>query len=210
MNYPFTIDQFFQVFVEYNQSVWPMQLIFYVIAILIVYLLFKKLVIKNKIILCALAFFWLWMGIVYQWLFFSSINPAAKFFGAIFLLQGIFLGYEAIRDKIDFSFSGKLRSYFGLFFLIFGSLLYPILGYILGHKYPATPTFGLPCPTTIFTIGMFLFIRKLPKYLMVIPFVWALIGSVAAFSFGVIQDYLLFFTGIVGIFFTFFKKENSS
>jgi hypothetical protein len=36
-----------------------------------------------------LAFLWLWMGIVYHFIYFSQINPAAKFFGALFILQGL-------------------------------------------------------------------------------------------------------------------------
>jgi len=68
-------------------------------------------------------------------------------------------------------------------------VIYPLIGYAIGHRYPAAPTFGLPCPTTIFTLGILLCgtstgVRKLA----VIPLVWAVIGSQAAFSLGIWED----------------------
>ncbi|WP_394339066.1 DUF6064 family protein [Methanosarcina sp. UBA289] len=30
---------------------------------------------------------WLWMGIVYHWSFFASINPVAHIFGVLFVLR---------------------------------------------------------------------------------------------------------------------------
>lgn len=46
----------------------------------------------------------------------------------------------------------------------------PSLGVAIGHTYPAQPTFGLPCPTTIFTFGLLLWVRPpVPWSLLVIP-----------------------------------------
>jgi hypothetical protein len=63
---------------------------------------------------------------------------------------------------------------------------------LAGHRYPAFPTFGAPCPTTIFTFG-FLCLIELPfgRALLVAPVVWAAIGTVAAISLGVPQDFAL-------------------
>lgn len=36
-------------------------------------------------------------------------------------------------------------------------VLYPVWSAYSGHSYPETATFGLPCPTTIFTIGVLCF-----------------------------------------------------
>ncbi|WP_414541485.1 DUF6064 family protein [Nostoc sp. CCY0012] len=30
--------------------------------------------------------------------------------------------------------------------------MYPLIGYALGRIFPTSPTFGVPCPTTIFTV----------------------------------------------------------
>jgi hypothetical protein len=55
------------------------------------------------------------------------------------------------------------------------------------------PVFGVaPCPTTIFTFGILLWTTdRVPKYLLVIPLLWALVGTFAALSLGIPEDYAL-------------------
>ncbi len=202
MNYPFTVAQFLEVFGIYNQAVWPMQIVFYLAALLVALLILKRYPISDRAISLVLSFFWLWMGIVYHLVFFSSINPVARIFGGVFILQGVFLLYQGvIKNKMDFSRTSGWYLYLGFFFMVFGTVIYPFLGYLFGHSYPNSPTFGLPCPTTIFTIGTFLVARKIPRYLMIIPVLWTLVGSMAALSFGITQDYFLAISGLVAIFY---------
>jgi hypothetical protein len=68
----------------------------------------------------------------------------------------------------------------------------------LGHDYPATPTFGLPCPTTILTIGVLLTVQgSVPVGLSVVPILWAFIGGSAALLLDVQTDYVLLAGGVV-------------
>jgi hypothetical protein len=88
----------------------------------------------------------------------------------------------------------------GAAFILYGLLIYPLLGYILGHRYPYSPTFGLPCPTTIFTFGLLLWTApRIPKYLLALPLVWAFIGFTAAFQLGVLEDVMLPVAGLVAV-----------
>ena len=61
--------------------------------------------------------------------------------------------------------------------------------------------FGVtPCPVTIFTFGMLLLTtERLPRWLLVIPFVWSLIGGSAAIVLDVTQDWLLLASGFIAI-----------
>jgi hypothetical protein len=62
------------------------------------------------------------------------------------------------------------------------------------------PTFGLPCPTTIFTIGILAFmISEYPRSVLVVPVLWCLVGAQAAFVLGVAQDMGLIVAGVVGV-----------
>jgi hypothetical protein len=62
------------------------------------------------------------------------------------------------------------------------------------------PTFGLPCPTTIFTIGIFLFaVTPFPRAIFVAPVLWSAVGSLAAISLRVPQDYGLLLAGLTGL-----------
>jgi hypothetical protein len=80
-------------------------------------------------------------------------------------------------------------------------ILYPVLGAMAGHIYPASPVFGImPCPTTIFTFGLLLWTeRKVPGFLLVIPFLWALLGLSAAVTLGVHEDFGLPFAGLIAV-----------
>ena len=78
------------------------------------------------------------------------------------------------------------------------ALSYPILNITLGHPYPATPTFGVPCPTAILTVGLLLASPgRVPLTLAVIPALWGFIGGSAAIVLGVWPDYVLLAGGIV-------------
>ena len=50
--------------------------------------------------------------------------------------------------------------------------------------------------TTIFTFGLLLWTdRKLPKYLLVIPLLWSIIGFLATINWGVSEDIMLLIAG---------------
>jgi len=210
MELPFTPEQFFGIFEQYNETVWPAQVIIYITAVVAFYLVLKPGNYSDKMISGILAFFWLWMGIVYHWLFFASVNPAARIFGAFFVLQGLILVFEGIvRNKLIFSFSKGWHSAAGIVLMLFGPVIYPILGYFLGHTYPGSPTFGLPCPTTIFTIGALLLASRPPRYVAVIPLLWAAIGFLAAVSLGVTEDTALLVAGLIGTGGIMFRKKKA-
>jgi hypothetical protein len=83
MNIPFTIDQFFEIIREYNTSIFPMQIILNLLALVSIILAIIKSNYTNKFISITLGFFWLWMGIVYHFIFFTKINPAAFVFAIL-------------------------------------------------------------------------------------------------------------------------------
>lgn len=200
MQLPFSHADFLNVFKDYNQSIFPLQIVFYFVAFLCIYFLFTGNRNTTRIISIALAFFWLWMGIVYHIIFFSAINKAAYIFGGLFILQGImFAGCGLIRKKISFEYNKNVFNHAGILLLLYALIIYPVLGYNLGHAYPYSPTFGLPCPTTIFTFGILLFTnKKIPWHLLIIPLLWSIIGFTAALTLTIYEDIGLFVAGVTG------------
>lgn len=70
--------------------------------------------------------------------------------------------------------------------LLDAMVVYPLLGALFGHAYMESPTFGLPCPTTIFTFGLLMFlVEPFPRLIFAVPILWAAVGSLAAFRLGV-------------------------
>ena len=210
MKLPFTLEQFLDVFRQYNISIWPVQVLLIVLAIVATYFSIFRKSYSDKIIVSVLAFLWLWMGIVYHLIYFSSINKAATLFGCLFVIQGLLLFYfGVIKDKLKFQFSLNRYGITGMALTMFALIVYPVLGYWLGHVYPSSPTFGLPCPTTIFTFGILLFSSsRIPFIVIIIPAIWSIIGFSAAVSLGMKEDTGLLIAGFVSTIIILYKNKR--
>jgi hypothetical protein len=194
---PFDRQQFLEIFARYNAEVFPAQVVLLIAAVVAVRLAARGDRASSKATAAILGLLWLWMGVVYHWLFFSQINSAAIVFGGFFILQSfIFIYAGAIRSEISFHRPSGVRSMIGTSLLVYALIVYPLIGMAVGHSYPYSPTFGLPCPTTIFTFGLLLRSgRKVPLYVLAIPLVWCLLGVSAAYSFGIWEDLGLLVAG---------------
>lgn len=202
MKLPFTTEQFLKVFETYNLAVWPMQIVLYVLALCAVYFGVKKGPVSGRIIFLLLAAFWIWMGIVYHLVFFTAINKAAWIFGAAFIAEGMLFIYAAFsKSSPTFQFQPGLKGITGGLLIFFALFIYTMLGKYLGHNYPSAPGFGLPCPTTIFTFGLLLWAdKRIPLFLLIIPFAWSVIGFSAAFTLGIKEDISLILSGLITAF----------
>jgi hypothetical protein len=209
MNLPFTTDQFLDVFRSYNLSVWPVQVLIIIFAILALFFAVYKIRSSDTFISIVLYSFWLWMGLVYHLLFFSRINPLAFAFAALFVLQALlFLYYGTVKRTLHFTYVNNIKGLTALILLMYALLFYPLLGYYFGNLYPATPTFGLPCPTTIFTFALLLLSEgKMKKVFLIIPSIWAVIGFTAAIKLGILQDIGLLVSAVLTDTLVFFERK---
>lgn len=201
MAIPFNIEEFLGILGAYNQTIFPLQWIGYLLGLVVIYFVFRPSRIGDRIISGVLAMYWLGMGVGYHLQWFTLINPAAYLFGIAFIIQGMWFLYAGIlRPQIHFSFTPSIPGFAGLVFILYAMSVYPLLNIWFGHEYPAMPLFGsAPCPTTIFTFGLLVLARtRLPYYLLVIPFLWSLIGVSAALQLGMWEDLGLVIAGLVG------------
>ena len=202
MELPFTTEQFLEVFKTYNTSIWPAQVVAYLLGGLAIYLAYRPSARNHRIISLILASSWLWMGALYHLTFFTSINTAAYGFGVIFIIQGLlFLGAGVWKDWLKFRLKWDAYGITGTILIIYAMLIYPLIGTQVGHGYPYAPMFGVaPCPATIFTFGMLLWTAKrIPWWILVIPGLWSVIGFSAAIELGVLEDIGLLIAGVLAI-----------
>lgn len=189
---PFSTEAFFGVFVDYNQAVWPAQLLLVALAVALVVSAWRGPW-RGSSIALSLAVLWAWMGAVYFWAYFARINPAARVFGALFLAEAaLFAWYGLGARRLSFHPRADLRGIAGWVLVAYAVVLYPLLAIAAGHHFPAQPTFGLPCPTTIFTVGLLLWTtRRVPRALLIVPVLWSVVGLSAVRFFGVWEDAFL-------------------
>ncbi|MGB4362202.1 MAG: DUF6064 family protein, partial [Rhodoferax sp.] len=105
-----------------------------------------------------------------------------------------------IRRRLSFRWVPGLNATAGVVLIAFALVVYPVWSAYAGHPYPATPTFGLPCPTTIFTIGLLCFaVPPMSRSPLIVPLLWCLVGAQAAFLLGVQPDLGLIAAALVGM-----------
>jgi hypothetical protein len=198
---PFTRDQFLEVFAAYNEAIGPVQVAAYLLAAVSVALLFRPGRPAGRIVVVVLAVMWLWTGVAYHGLFFASINQAALLFAAFFVVEGVLLLHAALTDRLRFGFGRGAAAWIGVAFILYAAVLYPLIGTAFGHAWPEMPMFGVtPCPVTIFTFGILLLATTpVPRRLLVIPFLWSLLGGSAAILLDVPQDWLLLASGFLAL-----------
>jgi hypothetical protein len=197
---PFTTEQFFGVFEQYNQAIFPMQFVLILVAIVSIALAANSKPSANKTISVLLGFVWLWAGVVYHLTFFTKISQPAYFFGVLFVFQGLLFLYEGVViNRLSFRASRKFHGILGAILIVYALAIYPLIGYALGRIFPTSPTFGVPCPTTIFTFGLLLWTdKKVPLSLLIIPVLWSIVGTSAALNFGIQEDFGLLVAATIG------------
>lgn len=197
---PFTTEQFLHVFEKYNQAIYPVQFALILVAIVAIALAVSRKPFANKTISGLLGFLWLWTGVIYHLTFFTKISPPAYVFGVLFVFQGFLFFYEGVvKNCLSFRITQKFYGILGAIFITYALVIYPLIGYALGRIFPSSPTFGTPCPTTIFTFGLLLWAdKKVPLSLLIIPILWSIVGTSAALNFGIKEDFGLIVAGTLG------------
>jgi hypothetical protein len=186
---PFTADQFFGVFSSYNLAVWPWQFVLASAAAVAAIGAWRRPAQARRTVPLFLAVLWIWSGLAYHLTHFVRINPAAYVFAGLFVLQGVLWLWAVLYGRLHFDAPGGAVWAVGAVAIVYALVVYPVLGTLLGHGYPTAPTFGAPCPSTIFTFGILLWARPwVPMRLVVIPFAWAVLAAPAALQWGVMED----------------------
>lgn len=107
--------------------------------------------------------------------------------------------YGVVKPGVVFRFKLNGFSVIGLILVLYSMVIYPIIGYKLGHVFPQSPVFGAaPCPSTVFTFGLLLLAEKLPKKNLIIPLMWSIVGLSAAIHLGIREDIGMLIAGLVG------------
>jgi hypothetical protein len=184
-------------FTKYNPSIWPMQVVVYVLALAAVFLAVKKSKYSDRIIALILAFFWIWNGIM----FFLPVGASGSqwyIFAALFVIQGILFLVSVAKPMVSYRVGTDIYSMTGIVLILYALIGSPLVGALVGHLYPQMAFVGLfPCPTLPFTFGLLLCTTsKIPKYLLVVPFIWGLVG-VMTISIGMVEDVVMLLGALV-------------
>ena len=196
MSLPFTREQFFDLFVAYNQALWPAAIALWMASAVIVALRLSARRPHDRSISALLVAHWAWSALAYHVAFFTRINPAAWLFAALFIGQAVLVFRVGVVQR-RLSFAPWGTAWAPLAWGLIGySLTYPAINALDHGSLLRIPTFGLPCPTTIFTAGVLMLATPRSWKLSVVPVIWSAIGGSAAFLLGVHADVALSIAGM--------------
>jgi hypothetical protein len=202
MQLPFTKDQFFDLFAAYNEALWPILVALWIASVALSLALLSSRRPSGRWISALLAAHWIWSAVAYHGAFFTRINPAAWVFAGLFLLEGaLFFWWGVVRRRLSFAPGGSRWAPVAWVFVAY-SLVYPGINALDHHSVSRIPAFGVPCPTTLFTVGMLMLAAPRSWRLSIVPVLWAAIGGSAAFALGVRADYALPLAGLALAVFT--------
>jgi hypothetical protein len=191
MSLPFTRSEFLAVFGAYNGALWPAAVVLWIVSLGFGLLLVRGSKPPDRALSALLAVHWGWSAIAYHALFFSAVNPAAWLFAGLFLAEAAIVARLGVfGTRLQFSTGRSIRHLLGHALVLY-ALAYPFVVLTDGPAFPEAPTFGVPCPTTIFTIGILLTAESQFWKVIVIPVLWGGIGGSAAFLLGIRTDLVL-------------------
>jgi hypothetical protein len=194
------VEEFFDLFISYNEMFLVVIILTYVLAVIALFMVYSKRDYSNRFISLTLAFLWLWVGIIFGILVFGPVPvvmagieiPGAWYlFGSIFAIHGIILLYFGVlKDTVSYNWKPDSRHYIGLILILYGLVLYPLVGILTNRVIPEYPIFGIaPCPVTAFTIGLLLMSEVRPSFLLwIIPIFWGFMGTAPVIFYEVYAD----------------------
>ena len=207
---PFTREQFFGVFAAYNAANWPIAILAYPLAVLALLVAWRGTANAGRVVAIILTLMWGWVGVVYQGIYFSQINPIARVFAGAFIVQALlFAWHAAIGRGLEFGPRSRSRAIAGALMIIYAMLVYPLVGLAMGERYPAMPLFGVaPCPLLIFTFGLMLWSSGARWWLWIVPLLWSAIGGSAFIVLSVPQDWALPVSGLAALIIMWLDRDG--
>lgn len=186
-------EEFLAVFKAYNEALWPAPEMLGLFAFAAVCLALFPGPRRDRVACALLAMLWAWSGLIYSCGFLGRLTPLGYVFGAIFALQsGFLIHLGCVRHEVRFWTHAGPRHLAGILLIFYSLVAYPAVAALLGHSYPTSPSFGVPTPVTIFTLGMLLLTRApYARLLFLVPLFWTLVGSWLAFELRLREDIAL-------------------
>jgi hypothetical protein len=185
----------------YNKTTWPVQGLALIAAAYLTYRVFARQGAKTDLWMKAfLAFSFAWDGIVFFLVFLR--NPVSMITGVpLFIIVAALFIVDIFTKRICFRLpAGKWMRGLTIAWILL-ALLYPLLGWPLGHTWPKVLLPLFPCPLTVFSIALVAAaVPQANKKILIALLPWALLGLPKCFgALDCYEDCILFASGVYGL-----------
>lgn len=138
----------------------------------------------GRAVAALLILAWLWVAWAYLMERYATINWAAEYFAAGFVLQAALLAwFGLLRPGLTFQDNGW-RAWAGFGLAAFALVIQPLIGPLLaGRDWAQIEIFGMtPDPTVTMTLGILLAADRLRWTLFALPLIWCAISGATAWT----------------------------
>ena len=185
----------------YNQATWPVQVVMIVAAVYLAIRVFAKPGPRTDVWMKAfLAFAFAWNGILFFLIFLR--NPISMVIGTpLFVIVSVLFVVDIFAGKTHFRLpEGTWMRGFTILWMVL-ALLYPLIGWPLGHVVPQVLLPVFPCPLTVFATALVAAaVPNVDRKVLIALLPWGLLGLPKCFgALDCYEDCVLFAGGVYGL-----------
>jgi hypothetical protein len=182
----FSPRAYYRLFELYNRAIWPGQILAVALGFAMLGLARRGGDREGRAVGAVLAASWLWVAWAYLLERYDTINWAARYLAAGFVLQALLLLWVGVLSaRLRFRPDRDLASRAGLWVAWFALAAQPFLGLLAeGRTWRAIELFGTaPDPTVAATLGLLLMADGRVRWeLLAIPLLWCAISGATAWA----------------------------
>lgn len=174
----FSPETYFRLFERMNEALWPLQILLFGGALLVLWLALKQRGLRLLAVVFAVA--WLLVAWVFFWDRYQSINWAGGYFAAAAVLQALLLLQFTVWPA---GYSRRSQRP-ALLLLAFALLIQPLIVPFSGRGWQGTELFGLaPDPTAVASVAFVLLVSGWRRWLVLpLALLWCAISAATAWA----------------------------
>ena len=197
----FSPRTYYRMFELYHQELWPAQLLVFGLAAAIVVLLQRDDSWVDPAIAGLLAACWLWVAVAFHLQRYATINWAARYFAAGFVLQAALLIWSGVvRRTVHFGSRRNRGSSLASALFVAAVAISPLAGRATERSWGQVELIGLtPDATTLATVALLVTAPRAPRWLMVVPLAWCLVGGATLWALESPEAWVSIVAGIAGL-----------
>ena len=185
-------ELFWQVIENYNKNTFIIQIILFVVLVLMISLSYCNLI--NWLAKLSLSIVNFFIGITH-FIIFGQMTIQYFFAAPLYLIVGGLFLFECIKNPKD-----KLHKPNAIqIILLLLFLLYPLISFLLGNRFPHLVTHIMPCPVISLSIVVYSCYTKKNLPLLIFITIWGLTG-IKAFIANAYEDVILLVCGLYGVY----------
>lgn len=175
----FSPRTYYRLFELTNQELWPLHLLMAALGLVILSVWWRNAW-HGRLIAAILAAVWLFVAWAYLLTRYDTINWAATYFAAGFAIEALLLLWTGVvRNRLTLHPASEIAGAAGLCIVLFGLVIEPLIGLMLGRPWTQVEVFGIaPDPTVTVTLGVLVAAEQRNRHLLLIPLLWCAISGI--------------------------------